>query len=423
MLASSDPNLLSAMSFKFNWNFFNVEELKEHSKVAITKSIAESKRPDIMADPLEVTDIDFGTRPPKLAFDSIKQVEVGRAHIVFRIKYDGDATITLKTRLHANPLREMFISNQWPAFVQPTLVGARNPLEIPFELKLKSIHLDGYMDVVYTKNGLTVLFSDDLVTHVETESSLDGVPGVNKMITSMLSKVLAEAFEEDVPEMVWKVTNPTKLSPDPTLGPRRWRQHLIQKTMFRQLGLGSAHIDDITPFNTLSLSAHIPGAILNTRQRPGVPIPSHGTKEDGIDMADLLADDTASEYSFTSTTSTGEHKRPRRRKISLRKVSQKLASETPTESPASNSVTSSPAKSNSVLQSLSPSTPPMSPEHALVEEYDDASEYSPQVVRLGPRRHSSPGLRHRHRKLRTASLQPQAKPQIRRHTNLEPAFE
>lgn len=411
------------MSFKFNWNFFNVEELKEHSKVAITKSIAESKRPAIMADPLEVTDIDFGTSPPKLAFDSIKQVEEGRAHIVFRIKYDGDATITLKTRLHANPLRELFISNQWPLFVQPTLVGATNPLEIPFELKLKSIHLDGYMDVVYTKKGLTVLFSDNMVTHVETESSLDGVPGVNKMITTMLTKVLAEAFEEDVPEMVWKVSNPDKQSPDPTLGPRRWRQHLIQKTMFRQLGLGSAHIPDITPFNTLSLDAHIPGAILNTRQRPSVPKTPNGTDGDGIDMADLLADDTASEFSFTSTTSTSETKRPRRRKISLRKVSEKLASVTPAGSPTSTSSASSPSKPKPELQPPDPSTPPLSPEHALLEEHDDSAGYSPHVVRLGPRRHSSPSLRYHHRKLRTTSLQPLSKPHFRRQTNLEPAFE
>lgn len=410
------------MSFRFNWNFIDVEALKEHSKEAITRSIAESKRPAIMADAMEVTDIDFGTRPPKLAFDSIKQVEVGRAHIVFRVEYDGDATITLETKLHANPLREVWVSPQWPEFVKPMLVGASNPLEIPFQLKLLAIHLKGFVDVVYTKQGLTVLFTENMVHHIETESSLDGVPGVNKMISTMLSGLLAESFDEDAPEMVWKVTNPDKKWPDPTLGPRRWRQHLIPKTMFRELGLGMAHIPEITPFNTLSLSAEIPGTILSSRvaRRPSTAT--------NVDMADLLADDTASEYSFASTTTTtnaSETWRPRRRKINLRKVSEKLAA----QNSASSTEKTPPAADQSrsakpdLLNPQTPSTPPLTPEHAIVDEYDDSFHYSPHVIQLDHRRHSSPGLRNRHRKIRTTSLQPSVKPRIRRHTNIEPAFE
>lgn len=259
------------MSFRFNWRFFDVADLRERTRSTMTEAISKSKRPPIMVTPLKVEDIDFGTSPPHLAFQSINQVTPRRAHVVFALKYSGSASIALSTRIEGNPLREPLDSPEFPAWVKPQIIGADASLILPFSLKLHDIQLDALVDVVYTPHGLCIQFRGDPLRHIAAASSLDMIPGVNQMISEILRIQLSESFDEDIPETVWEVTHGKP--PDPALGPRRWGQKHVEHVRLASLGVSQHPLSMIEPFNTLSLRDEetiIPHSIISRHQLPEV---------------------------------------------------------------------------------------------------------------------------------------------------------
>lgn len=227
------------MSLKFNWNFFDVKDLQKRLQAAITESIALAPRPPSIAEPIRATKLFFGTKPPDLSFESVLSVSLSRTHICFSLKYDGDASLTLETAVQGNPLREPLSDPAFPTFVRPQIAGCFDSLVIPFRLVLKNIVLDSMIDVVYTPNGVVIHFREDPIKHIETESSLDMIPGVKQMIGQMLMEQLSCSFKEDIPETVWASTSPKKIPPDPFFGITRWSQFRRQEIRFSAISLSS----------------------------------------------------------------------------------------------------------------------------------------------------------------------------------------
>lgn len=227
------------MSLKFNWNFFDVKDLQTRLQAAITESIAQAPRPPSIAEPIRATRLDFGTKPPDLSFVSVLSVSLKRTHICFSLKYDGDASLTLETAVQGNPLREPLGDPSFPAFVKPSIVGCFDSLVIPFRLVLKNIVLNSMVDVVYTPSGVIINFREDPVKQLESESSLDVIPGVKQMIGAMLREQISGTFNEDLPETVWASTSSNKSPPDPFFGISRWSQFRRQEVRFSAISLSS----------------------------------------------------------------------------------------------------------------------------------------------------------------------------------------
>lgn len=353
------------MSFRFSWKFVNVDELYDNCKQSMTLSIAQSKRPPKLVEPLKVVDLDFGTDPPELEFHSIPAVDETKVHVVFKLKYSGNANVTVQTTVQANPLLEVFEAapKEWPHFVRPRTLGATSSLILPFKMKLNNVQLDALVDVTYTKQGLVCVFRNNPVKSVSATSSLDSIPGVENMLRELVKASLSDTFNEDVPEAVWKATSPSQRFPDPCTGPRRALQQFIQHKKFLELGMG-IKTPIKKPFDTLSVGVKVPHSIpsrvcLRQRERANID-------KGAVSVEDLL-EDAVPPHATTHT--------PKRRVISVRK----LKTETPTPSPL---------------------TPQLGAQ-------DDVPFDSPPLL---VRSHSNPDFGPEHRKVRTVSLQPASRP-------------
>lgn len=330
------------MSFKFNWQFFNVADLQKRCKDAFTASVASTRRPPSIAEPIRATDINFGSQPPEIVFREIKAVSLNRTHLVFSVKYSGDASITLETAVHANPLLESFNESNFFPFVQPKLVAALTPFVLPFELKIQHVVLDTLINVIYTPQGVIITFGDDPIKHLEVQTSLDMIPMLNAMIAQILKVNLEVAFEEDIPESVWASTNPDQRPPDPFFGALRWSQHTKQFTKFSHKffqPLGPKMPCFYTPYFTLALQTsskqfQLPCAIPNRAYLP----PTEGSrrvdktvprdplllhKNQGLRQFLTETSSLSSSMRTSSASSMSEFK-PKRRVINLRKLSQRV---------------------------------------------------------------------------------------------------
>lgn len=325
------------MSFNFNWRFFDVADLQARTKETVTESIAQTRRPPVIAAPIRAVDVNFGTQPPDLAFQAIPVVSLTRTHIVFHLKYSGDASLTLDTAIEANPLREPLLDANFSEFVKPRIIAALDRLVLPFRLKLHNIVLDTLIDVVYTPHGVVVNFHDNPVKRIQVESSLDMLPGVNAMISTVLKHQLTMSFYEDIPESVWASTSPTKTPPDPFYGARRWSRHLSTFLKFAPTflpTLGPVSRPKFTLFNTLALNTqrapnlNPPITILNRgclRSLRARRVGSPPVNPDHVNQ--FLTDDSSipsNTSQATSMASKSSHKRPRRRVISLRGIINKM---------------------------------------------------------------------------------------------------
>lgn len=326
------------MSFKFNWRFFDVEDLQARCQEALTESISQTRRPPPLLAPMQATCIDFGTEAPEVKLHSIASVSLRRTHIVFALKYQGDAQLTLQTEIEANMLCETFNDPRLPSFVRPKVVGALSALQLPFRITVKEFVLDALIDVVYTPEGVVLHFHENPLKSLNVESSMDSFPFVHDIINETMKKQLTASFDEDIPESVWASTSPSRTPPDPFFGARRWSQHLQKFVRYASYVLYTyfpVTRPIMMPFSTLALNVNNPNlshprAILNRAclshlkaKKESVAETKPLPKLDAyLEECSSIASSSASSYN----NSLKRHPKHRRRVISLRKVTTALAS-------------------------------------------------------------------------------------------------
>ncbi|GMM51804.1 hypothetical protein DASB73_027670 [Starmerella bacillaris] len=388
------------MSLKFNWNFFDVKDLQRRFQAAITESIAQAPRPASIAEPIRATKLDFGTKPPDLSFNSVLSVSLRRTHITFALKYDGDASLTLETAIQANTLREPLMDPTYPAFVRPKVVGCLDVLVIPFRLQLKNIVLDSIVDVVYTKSGVIINFrEEDPVKNIETISSLDMIPGVKKLIASMMQEQIKSSFSEDIPESVWTSTSPKRTPPDPFFGITRWSQYERTEIRFNSFSLSStAFLNSASYIPTQSLSLLSPLPLLSPPNAMLTPVnlldeQQHDSTNSNKHARRLSSDSwkqfvqepsMVSETASVDTQSSTKWK-PRRRVINLKKLTQGNAEPDKDKQPADRSILSQDAERAVSYACYS--------DHSSdTTDYDSDIRYGPvrACTNLDNRRYSSP---------------------------------
>lgn len=355
------------MSFKFNWRFFDVEDLQARCQEALTESISQTRRPPPLVAPIQATDIDFGTKAPDVKFHSIASVSLKRTHIIFALKYKGDAKLTLETEIEANMLCDTFNDPRLPSFVRPKIVGALSALQLPFRMTIKEIVLDTLIDVVYTPEGVMLYFHEDPLKSLNIESSMDNFPFVHDIINETMKKQLTISFYEDIPESVWASTSPSRTPPDPFFGARRWSQHLQKFVRYASYVLYTyvpVSRPKISPFNTLALNVNSPNlshprAILNRACLSHLKSAKMNNSEIGpLPKLDAYLEECSSIASSSASSFNGSYKRQlkhKRRVINLRNLPAAIAS--PQQSPQ-RSNTKSP-ELGSLSASSEETTPPL----------------------------------------------------------------
>ncbi|KAI5474211.1 mitochondrion organization and biogenesis-related protein, partial [Pseudohyphozyma bogoriensis] len=86
------------MSFQFEWPTFS-EGFYSDAREMLEQALNKGTKPPIIADRIEVKELNMGTVPPELEILEIGDLSTDRFRGIFRLTYAGDAFIVLQTKV------------------------------------------------------------------------------------------------------------------------------------------------------------------------------------------------------------------------------------------------------------------------------------------------------------------------------------
>lgn len=111
------------MAFNFNWSPLMADaSFYTRAQDLLTAALNKSPKPPIIVDDIIVTELNLGSIPPDLEILEIGDLAEDRFRGIFKMSYSGDAFLTLKTRVQANPLNTYLLTR--PSWGTPTPLAA-----------------------------------------------------------------------------------------------------------------------------------------------------------------------------------------------------------------------------------------------------------------------------------------------------------
>lgn len=171
----------------------------------LTTALNKSPKPPIIVDDIIVTELNLGETPPNLEILEIGDLAEDRFRGIFKMSYTGDAFLTLKTRVQANPLNT-YLSTR-PSFASPQPLAADSGLTIPLAITLSEIRLSGFVILVFSRQkGMTLVFRNDPLESLKVSSTFDSIPFVRDYLQREIEKQLRNLFMEDLPAILHRLS-------------------------------------------------------------------------------------------------------------------------------------------------------------------------------------------------------------------------
>ncbi|KAF8165624.1 hypothetical protein B0H34DRAFT_831825 [Crassisporium funariophilum] len=193
------------MSFTFNWPRFS-DQFHYDAIQMLNTALNKGNKPPIIADKIEVVELEMGTQPPELEIRDIGDLTVDQFRGIFRMTYAGDAHLVLKTKVQANPLNHK----------QPDIhlmggsrgmLAAKHPLVVPMLLRLSHFKLSSYVVLVVSKQkGITLVFKTDPLQNVDINSTFDSIAVIQNFIQREIEGQLRQMFREDLPGIIHRLS-------------------------------------------------------------------------------------------------------------------------------------------------------------------------------------------------------------------------
>ncbi|ORY12958.1 mitochondrial distribution and morphology protein 34 [Clohesyomyces aquaticus] len=191
------------MAFNFNWSPLIADTSR--ARDMLTTALNKSPKPPIIVDDIIVTELNLGTTPPELEILEIGDLAEDRFRGIFKMSYTGDAYLTLKTKVQANPLNT-YLSTK-PDFASPQPLAAASGLTIPLQITLSDIRLSGFVILVFSKQkGLTLVFRNDPLESLKVSSTFDSIPFVRDYLQKEIEGQLRVLFMEDLPAIIHRLS-------------------------------------------------------------------------------------------------------------------------------------------------------------------------------------------------------------------------
>jgi distribution and morphology protein 34 len=191
------------MAFNFNWSPLMADTSR--ARDMLTTALNKSPKPPIIVDDIIVTELNLGSTPPELEILEIGDLAEDRFRGIFKMSYTGDAFLTLKTKVQANPLKT-YLSNK-PDFASPQPLAASSGLTIPLQITLSNIRLSGFVILVFSKQkGLTLVFRNDPLESLKVSSTFDSIPFVRDYLQKEIEGQLRILFMEDLPAIIHRLS-------------------------------------------------------------------------------------------------------------------------------------------------------------------------------------------------------------------------
>ncbi|KAF2104185.1 hypothetical protein NA57DRAFT_62849 [Rhizodiscina lignyota] len=191
------------MAFNFNWSPLIADTSR--ARDMLTSALNKSPKPPIIVDDIIVTELNLGSTPPELEILEIGDLAEDRFRGIFKMSYTGDAFLTLKTRVQANPLNT-YLSTK-PSFASPQPLAAASGLTIPLQITLSDIRLSGFVILVFSRQkGLTIVFRNDPLESLKVSSTFDSIPFVRDYLQKEIEGQLRLLFMEDLPAILHRLS-------------------------------------------------------------------------------------------------------------------------------------------------------------------------------------------------------------------------
>ncbi|KAF9528011.1 hypothetical protein CPB83DRAFT_907169 [Crepidotus variabilis] len=193
------------MSFTFNWPRFS-DQFHYDAIEMLNTALNKGNKPPIIADKIEVVELEMGSQPPELEIRDIGDLTVDQFRGIFRLTYNGDAHLVLKTKVQANPLNHKQPDIHIMAGSRGML-AAKQPLVVPMLLRLSHFRLSSYVVLVVSKQkGITLVFKTDPLQNVDINSTFDSIAVIQNFIQREIEDQLRQMFREDLPGIIHRLS-------------------------------------------------------------------------------------------------------------------------------------------------------------------------------------------------------------------------
>ncbi|CDK25730.1 unnamed protein product [Kuraishia capsulata CBS 1993] len=210
------------MSFRINWNAIEKGSLSSWSTELLNDALNTGDRPNMLSSEIQIEDLNFGEKAPDFEILEIGDLGSDRFRGIFKLNYNGDASITLRTKVQANPLRiyndnviDDLIERSNPSysdgveelanFVKPQFVIADESFSIPLNLTLSQIKISTIIIIVFTKSkGLTLVFKNDPLESISINSTFDRIKPLAQLLQKKIEIQIGELFKEFLPSILYK---------------------------------------------------------------------------------------------------------------------------------------------------------------------------------------------------------------------------
>ncbi|KAH8673701.1 hypothetical protein BX600DRAFT_508938 [Xylariales sp. PMI_506] len=194
------------MAFNFNWSPLTADaSFYQRARDLLTTALNKNPKPPIIVDDILVTEFNLGSVPPELEILEIGDLAEDRFRGIFKMSYSGDAYLTLRTRVQANPLNTYLSAK--PSFTSPQPLAAAAGLTIPLSITLSEIKLSGFVILVFSKQkGLTLVFRNDPLESIKVSSTFDSIQFVRDYLQRTIEGQLRNLMMDELPAIIHKLS-------------------------------------------------------------------------------------------------------------------------------------------------------------------------------------------------------------------------
>ncbi|ORX76832.1 hypothetical protein BCR32DRAFT_70072 [Anaeromyces robustus] len=198
------------MAFKFNWTTFDksfIDEAQDKLAEALNKGITNQ-----MIGSIKVEELNMGTKAPDLEVMEIGDLSEEKFKGIFKIIYQGDAYIVIRTTVQINPL----VVSETPITLSlgSGIIAADHPLPIPVRLRISNLKLSGIAALGFSNKGITFCFKNDPLENINVSSTFDSMPAIKKLIERIIKSQISAFLMEDVPGLIHNFSKSSNNSSD-----------------------------------------------------------------------------------------------------------------------------------------------------------------------------------------------------------------
>lgn len=199
------------MSFNINWSQTR-SDLSSMTKDLLNNALNSGKS-NILTSQIEILNLEFGNQQPNFEILEIGELTKQSFRGIFKLDYDGDARLNLKTTVEANPIN-IYTNNtkdvygdELTDFISPNFVMSNDSFSIPLNLQLSQIKINSIIIIVFSKTkGLTLVFRNEPLEKIVINSSFDDINPLKDFLQKKIETQIKDIIKDILPSLLYELS-------------------------------------------------------------------------------------------------------------------------------------------------------------------------------------------------------------------------